>query len=125
MSMSGSASCSEAPEDAFLDDDAGEVTDEEDWASIGAAALRAGFSFPKGSTKAGKGKYDYNKRVRRESSTHLQQSRKHTGGGGGAGLTTLAKSAPTLDDVDMADLMEGVGKDEGEAVRALLQLGSM
>ena len=125
MSMDGdggSASCSEAPEDAFPEDDAGEVTDEEDWASIGAAALRAGYSFP-GNTKAGKGKYDYNKRVRRESSAHLQ-SRKHTSQKG-RGPTTLAKSAPTLNDVDMTDLMEGVGKDEGEAVRALLLLGSM
>ena len=116
----GSASCSEAPEDAFADDDEGEVTDEEDWASIGAAALRSGFSFPKGSAKSGKGRYDYNERVRRESSA-ISHSRKRTGGGGGP--PTLAKSAPALNDVEMADLMAEVSKDEGEAVRALLQLG--
>jgi hypothetical protein len=44
----GSCSSSEAPDDGpILEDDLGDITDEEDWASIGAAALRAG-SFPSG-----------------------------------------------------------------------------
>ena len=43
----GSCSSSEAEDSPILEDDLGEVTDEEDWASIGAAALRAG-SFPSG-----------------------------------------------------------------------------
>ncbi|KAI4142967.1 MAG: hypothetical protein LQ340_007144 [Diploschistes diacapsis] len=118
----GSASCSEAPEDAFPNGDDGEMTDEEDWASIGAAALRAGFSLPKaGAAKKG-GKYDYNERVRRESST---QSYCRKRSGGGPTSSALAKSAPTLNDVNMKDLMEGVGEDDAEAVKALLQLGSM
>jgi hypothetical protein len=40
---SGSASCSEAPDDddVRMNDDPEDVTDEEDWAAVGAAALRA------------------------------------------------------------------------------------
>ncbi|KAL5629100.1 hypothetical protein BROUX41_002491 [Berkeleyomyces rouxiae] len=38
---SGSASCSEAPEDDDMMDDDDDVTDDEDWAAVGAAALRA------------------------------------------------------------------------------------
>jgi len=43
----GSCSSSDAEDSPILEDDLGEVTDEEDWASIGAAALRAG-SYPSG-----------------------------------------------------------------------------
>ena len=124
MSMdeeAGSASCSEAPEEPLPEDDAGEATDEEDWASIGAAALRAGFSFPKGAAAKSGGKFDYNKRVRKESTTSLHKRKR----GGGPSSSALAMSAPVLNDVEMKDLMAGVGKDEGEAVQALLQLGSM
>ncbi|KKA31183.1 hypothetical protein TD95_004477 [Thielaviopsis punctulata] len=38
---SGSASCSEAPDDDDEMDDEDDVTDDEDWAAVGAAALRA------------------------------------------------------------------------------------
>jgi hypothetical protein len=42
MDGSGSASCSEAPEDdVVMKDDPEDVTDDEDWAAVGAAALRA------------------------------------------------------------------------------------
>ena len=77
----GSCSSSEAPEDgAILEDDLGDVTDEEDWASIGAAALRAG-SFPSG----GGGKiYSV--------STHTSKYRRH--GGGGPVKRALATSMP-------------------------------
>lgn len=41
-SGSGSASCSEAPDDdVAMNDDPEDVTDDEDWAAVGAAALRA------------------------------------------------------------------------------------
>ena len=124
MDEGGSASSSEPPEDAFPEDDEGEVTDEEDWESMGAAALRAGVSFRKGATLHGKSKYDYNERVRRESSAQSYGQRSSRAGGGPS-TSALAKSAPVLNDVDMKDLMEGVSKDEGEAVCALLQLGSV
>ena len=122
--LDASPSSSEAPDDAYPEDDIGEVTDEEDWASIGAAALRAG-SFPKGHKGApgSKTKYDYNERVRQESSNRVPQRR--GGSGGGPASSTLAKSAPGLDEVGMQELMEGVGQDEGEAVQALLRLGSV
>ena len=103
-------------EEPYPEDDIGEVTDEEDWASIGAAALRTGFSFPKGQLR---GKKDYNARVQRDSS---RATHEHTGGGPRS--VTLAKSAPALTDAEMQDLMKCVGKDEGEAIKALLQLGS-
>ncbi|RCI15196.1 hypothetical protein L249_6447 [Ophiocordyceps polyrhachis-furcata BCC 54312] len=42
MDGSGSASCSEAPDDEVaINDDPDDVTDDEDWAAVGAAALRA------------------------------------------------------------------------------------
>ena len=121
--LDASPSSSEAPDDAYPDDDVGDVTDEEDWASIGAAALRAG-SFPGTHQDESKPrrKYDYNARVLRDSSNHTQNRRGH---GGGPASSTLAKSAPGLDDVGMQELMEGVGEDEGEAVQALLRLGSV
>ena len=77
----GSCSSSEAPEDdAILEDDLGDVTDEEDWASIGAAALRAG-SFPSG----GGGRiYSV--------STRTLKYRRH--GGGGPVKRALAASMP-------------------------------
>jgi hypothetical protein len=114
----GEASCSDVPEEPYPDDDMGEATDEEDWAGIGAAALRAGFSFPKGAQSGvkPKPKVDYNARVRWDSTKKV---------GGGPANSALAKSAPGLTDVEMKDLMQGVGKDEGEAIKALLQLGSM
>ncbi|CAF9909859.1 MAG: hypothetical protein GOMPHAMPRED_006886 [Gomphillus americanus] len=111
-------SSSEA-EEPYPEDDIGEVTDEEDWASIGAAALRAGFSFPKPTSS--KGRYDYNARVQRDSS----QVRNPKRSGGGPASSTLAKSVPVLSDAEMKEFMTGVGKDESEAVKALLQLGSM
>lgn len=111
-----SDSYSSEAEEPYPEDDIGEVTDEEDWASIGAAALRSGFPFSKGHSK---GKKDYNARVQRNSSRAT-----HRNTGGGPRSIALAKSAPALTDDEMKDLMKGVGKDEGEAIKALLQLGS-
>ncbi|MCJ1387725.1 DNA-binding proteins Bright/BRCAA1/RBP1 and proteins containing BRIGHT domain [Xylographa bjoerkii] len=78
----GSGSSSEAPDDDLIPaDDLGDVTEEEDWASIGAAALRAG-SFPSG----GGGKIY-------TASSHTSRYRKS--GGSGPVRRALATSMPT------------------------------
>ncbi|MCJ1377959.1 hypothetical protein MMC17_001055 [Xylographa soralifera] len=78
----GSGSSSEAADDGpIADDDLGDVTEEEDWASIGAAALRAG-SFPSG----GGGKIY-------TASSHTSRYRKSIGGG--PVRRALATSMPT------------------------------
>ena len=127
MSLDGSdldGSGSSVPPEEMFDDDMGEATDEEDWASLGVAALRAG-SFPKGShgaVRIGK-KYNYNKMARFDT-TFVKR-------GGGPANSALAKSAPGMNNNvkgtqdNHVDLMEGVNEDEGEAVRALLRLGSV
>lgn len=87
MSLDGENSCSssEPPDDSpILDYDAGDVTDEEDWASIGAAALRQG-SFPRASAGG---------RVRSNDPHARRLDPKTRGRGGGPPLSMLAKSVP-------------------------------
>ena len=89
MSLSA-ASCSSslAEEEPILeeDEDLGDVTDEEDWASIGAAALRAG-SFPSRVSSGGGG------RIYSGGSVQTSLSRRSgatAAGGGGSGSYTRA-----------------------------------
>lgn len=111
-------SSSEAPDDPALDEDLGDgdVTDEEDWAQIGAAALRAR-SFP----NASGGGRTYN--------TATVQSKRRNHRGGGPVSSTLAKSMPATNPVHNIGFSfpDGVGGDlqERAAVEALLRLGSM
>ena len=133
MSLDGDESCSssEAPdENPLLNDDIGEVTDEEDWASIGAAALRQG-SFP---LNLG-GSRNYNKHL--SSTAHVYTKDR----GGGYASSTLAKSMPmpktdtkflqqqVLQCNNMGGLVDfhGVGNDsqEREAIEALVRLSSV
>lgn len=88
MSLDGADSCSSSdpPDDEPIPDQGfDDVTDEEDWASIGAAALRQG-SFP---LKSGPGRPQDN----RQYSAHLDS--KSPGRGGGPPWAILAKSMPT------------------------------
>ncbi|MCJ1336532.1 DNA-binding proteins Bright/BRCAA1/RBP1 and proteins containing BRIGHT domain [Bachmanniomyces sp. S44760] len=92
MSLDGScSSSSEAPDcngSPVLDEDLGDVTDEEDWASIGAAALRQG-SFP---SKSGSGGGLYGHGLKHNTkSVHVKSGRL---GGGGPASSALAKSMP-------------------------------
>ena len=133
MSLDGDESCSssEAPEESpILDDGAGEVTDEEDWASIGAAALRQG-SFP---LNSGGGRI-YNKHL--SSTAHVYTKDR----GGGQTSSALAKSMlipkantnslqqQRLHCNNLGGLMgfDGVGNDsqEREAIEALVRLSSV
>ena len=108
---SGSASCSEAPDDDVrMDDDPEDVTDEEDWAAVGAAALRAS---------------SYQAR----SDRNLLSKNVYTPGGGHRSLsaTTGMVRPPQFRNIDFSASALGAPSDaqEREAVEALLRLGSM
>ncbi|MCJ1230989.1 DNA-binding proteins Bright/BRCAA1/RBP1 and proteins containing BRIGHT domain [Toensbergia leucococca] len=131
MSLDGDESCSssEAPDEGpVLDEDLGDVTDEEDWASIGAAALRQG-SFPASGGKRNN-----------HMSTHLHS--KDKGSGGGPASSALAKSMPmpsalrnlqqvhryTGFSTSSGIFPEGMGGSdlqEREAIEALVKLSSV
>lgn len=94
--------------DELMDGDWGEadLTDEEDWAQIGAAALRAR-SFPHASDK----------------NVHWRNQ----GSGGGPSYATLTKSVPGQVPIQpgFPALQDGGNAEERAAVEALLKLGSM
>ncbi|WEW55336.1 DNA-binding proteins Bright/BRCAA1/RBP1 and proteins containing BRIGHT domain [Emydomyces testavorans] len=119
MSLDGDdrAYCSStqaSDDDSLMNGDWGEadVTDEEDWAQIGAAALRARF-LPNGS----------------EGDRSYLSMRSKGGSGGGPAWSTLTKSVPGPIPIQNIDFpcSDGVGGnfEERAAVEALLQLGSM
>lgn len=129
MSMDGDdfsyASSSPAPDDANLDDDddASDATDEEDWASIGAEALRAR-SLPPSGAPLPRHLYQavpipYDSKV-----SACSRSR------GGRTPSTFARSGPNpglpAQNFMSAAFTSGVGgTQEREAIQALLSLGSM
>ncbi|KAJ9149587.1 Protein STB3 [Coniochaeta hoffmannii] len=117
MSMDGSASasCSEAPDDdVVMNDDPEDVTDDEDWAAVGAAALRAT-------------SYSTSAQFRNDQSAF--SSRVYTSGGGlrSFSATTGMARAPQLSNFDFSGSALAVTSDaqEREAIEALLRLGSM
>ena len=112
MSLDGDASCSSSeapPEDEIMDDDPDDMTDEEDWAALGASALRAASYSASGPNRS-----------------FLAS----VGNGGGPSLSTLAKSAP-LGNPQLSNnydlLAFGMTSDsqERDAIEALLKLGSV
>ncbi|CRG85720.1 hypothetical protein PISL3812_02742 [Talaromyces islandicus] len=111
----GYCSSSDAPDDAIPDEewDEGDVTDEEDWAGMGADALRA-------RSLNGGGIVNTNHTVHAHTQRHP---------GGPAAPAALAKSVPGgfLFQQSGSSLPDGVGGDHEEraAVEALLRLGSM
>lgn len=108
MSLDGDASCSSSeapPEDDVMGDDPGDVTDDEDWAAVGAAALRAASYSASG------------------------PNRNFLSSSGGPSLL-LAKSvpfrmAPQHNKIDFSGLGMASDSQEREAVEALLRLGSV
>lgn len=113
MSMDGSASasCSEAPDDDVdMNDDPDDVTDDEDWAAVGAAALRAA-------------SHSYS------AQEHFDRSRVYISGSSLRSFSANAGMArpPQLDNFDLSASAFGIASDsqEREAVEALLRLGSM
>ena len=115
MSLDGSASasCSEAPDDDMVmrDDDPDDVTDDEDWAAIGAAALRAD-SYPNRAAAMAAGR--------------LPSSELYTGGGMRS-FSASAGMARSLqpENIDASALEATSDAQEREAVEALMQLRSV
>lgn len=109
-----SCSSSDAPEDEVMSmgDDPEDITDDEDWAAVGAAALRAASysnSGPRG-TFLTSGIYNGISR-----------------NGGGPSITALAKSVPmhTQPNFDLSAFGMTSDSQEREAIEALLRLGSV
>ena len=108
-------SSSEAPDDEIRDEDwdEGDITDEEDWAQIGAAGLRARSLNAMGSYM----------------NSHLGLQAGQQLHGGGPASSSLAKSAPPPIPLSQNNisLPDGVVEDREEraAIEALLRLGSM
>ena len=117
MSMDGSASasCSEAPDDdVAMNDDPEDVTDDEDWGAVGAAALRAA---------------SYNNSAQGRTDRNHLSSHVYTSGGGLRSFSANAGMArpPQLNDFNPSASTLGNPSDaqEREAVEALLRLGSV
>ena len=117
MSMDGSASasCSEAPDDDVdMNDDSEDVTDDEDWAAVGAAALRAA---------------SHSNSAQGRTERDLFSARVYTSGGGLRSFSANAgmARAPQLGNFDLSASALGAASDaqEREAVEALLRLGSV
>lgn len=121
MSLDGDESCSssEAPPDDELmgmDDDPADITDDEDWAALGAAALRAASYSASG-----------------PGHSFLSTHHVYIGGsrvGGGPSLSTMAKSVPMNPNYLQPNFNYsafGMASDasEREAIEALLRLGSV
>ncbi|KAG6006642.1 hypothetical protein E4U54_000134 [Claviceps lovelessii] len=115
MSMDGSASasCSEAPDDddVVMNDDPEDVTDDEDWAAMGAAALRA---------------ESYQTVAAATSACALRSPNFPSLGG----LRTFSVSSgmarpPQPTNLDLSALAGASDAQEREAIEALLRLGSM
>jgi hypothetical protein len=115
MSLDGSASasCSEAPEDdVVMNDDPEDVTDDEDWAAVGAAALRAG-SYPNAAAAAAGLK------------SNFSSSRVYTPGGLRSFSATSGMARAPQPNFDFSALGAASDAQEREAVEALLRLGSV
>ncbi|KAM4057054.1 putative sin3 binding protein [Hirsutella rhossiliensis] len=113
MSMDGSASasCSEAPDDdVAMNDDPEDATDDEDWAAMGAAALRAE-SYPNMAVA--------------QSSANLRPD--FLPGGLRSFSATSGMARPPLQpaNLDLVALAAASDAQEREAVEALLRLGSV
>lgn len=117
MSLDGDESCSSSeapPEDEPMGDDPDDLTDDEDWAAVGAAALRAA-------------SYSVSGPNRNFLSSHAYSGGSHRSGGPSL---SLAKSvpfhqAPQSNNIDFSSLGMTSDSQEREAVEALLRLGSV
>jgi hypothetical protein len=109
---SASASCSEAPDDDMaMGDDPEDATDDEDWAAIGAAALRAD---------------SYSNRAAAAAGGHFLSPPAYNGGGlrSFSSSSGMARSLqPTQ--IDFSALGATSDAQEREAIEALLQLRSV
>lgn len=120
MSLDGDESCSSSeapPEDEIMGDDPDDITDDEDWAAVGAAALRAA-SY----SASGPGR-------------NFLTPQSYIGGAGSGGgpslISTMAKSVPLQPQyhgrskIDFSAFGMTSDSQEREAVEALIKLGSI
>lgn len=108
-----SASCSEAPDDdddMVMNDDPEDATDDEDWAAVGAAALRAG---------------SYNSPAEAHRDGNYLSPHVYRSGGFRSFSGTGMLREPRLDNIDLIALAASPDAQEREAIQALLQLGSV
>ncbi len=106
-----SASCSEGADDDMMDDDPEDATDDEDWAAVGAAALRAAsYSSPAEA---------------RQGAKHFSSTVYNSGGFQSFSAGTGMLREPRLDNIDLDALAASSDAQEREAIQALLQLGSV
>ncbi|KAK3379383.1 putative Sin3 binding protein-domain-containing protein [Lasiosphaeria ovina] len=118
---SGSASCSEAPDDDVpMNDDPEDVTDEEDWAAVGAAALRASSYNPQSGNI---NNHDNNK-------LFPFNSIYNSGGGprsfsANAGMARAPQLSPNFNFPASAFGAVASDAQEREAIEALIKLGSV
>lgn len=112
MDGSGSASCSEAPDDdVVMNDDPEDVTDDEDWATVGAAALRAD---------------SYPNMTAAQMDRALASSAYAPGGLRSFSVSSgMARPPQQPTSLDFLALAGASDAQEREAVEALLQLGSV
>lgn len=116
MSLDGDesgSSSSEPADDAMMEDDPNDVTDEEDWAAVGAAALRAASYSASGPLTSGPLPLVFNSHVYRGGFRH------NFGRSVPAPARTSAPHGFTALNMDSAD------SQEREAIEALLRLGSV
>ncbi|KAL3423668.1 hypothetical protein PVAG01_05415 [Phlyctema vagabunda] len=120
MSLDGDESCSSSeapPEDEVMADDSDDLTDDEDWATVGAAALRAP-------------SYSASGPNRNFLSSHIYTGGSRSGGGPSL-ISTMAKSVPLSQAQANRNIPDfsafGMTSDsqEREAIEALLRLGSV
>jgi hypothetical protein len=117
MSLDGDASCSSSeapPEDDIMGDDPEDMTDDEDWAAVGAAALRAA-------------SYSASGPNRNFLSSHAYSGGSHNSGGPSLSLAKSVplRAAPQHNNIDFSSLGMASDSQEREAVEALLRLGSV
>jgi len=115
LDESASASCSEAPDDDVeMDDDPEDATDDEDWAAIGAAALRADSYPSKAAALSASGNSPFTSRV-------------YNGGGirSFAATAGMARSLQPPSNMDFSAFGRASDAQERDAVEALLRLGSV
>lgn len=106
-----SASCSEVTDDDMMDDNPEDATDDEDWAAVGAAALRAASYASPANAQHGLNHFP----------SHVQSTGGFRSFSGGTGMLR----EPRLDNIDLDALAASSDAQEREAIQALLQLGSV
>jgi hypothetical protein len=117
MSLDGDTSCSSSeapPDDDLIGDDPEDMTDDEDWAAVGAAALRAA-------------SYSASGPGRNFLSSHVYSGSSHNGGGPSLSLAKSVprRTAPQPNNIDFSRFGMTSDSQEREAVEALLRLGSV